>query len=341
MKEKRMFWTGWAVFLMVLMSSGPSVIADTSSTEDNFGMGKLEIRSQAIGQSLRLTLPMLVPGDITEGYRSYLGMTWTNVWANDEEFLLDYEMLDTFLAVGYGFDKRWGMALCLDNRSYFGGAMDGFIEGFHDLFGIDQDGRDEAPSGRNTIVMYDSETGEKIAELSASDLSNTGANLLLNYNIDFGHPLLPSMNIYGVMRYELESAKVFTKSNRIDYGLGVGLSKRWFRNWYTYGVLGYTWYADRGRTSPGNVQFTDEQFTGLFALAWQYSPNLGLMAQYLYCDAAIKTLRELNKPSHEIHLGFKYRISSTYMIDFALIENIITMDNSPDFGIHLGLSIGI
>lgn len=41
------------------------------------------------------------------------------------------------------------------------------------------------------------------------------------------------------------------------------------------------------------------------------------------------------------HLGFIWRLSKAYVLDFALIANIITMDNSPDFGLHLGLSIGM
>lgn len=36
------------------------------------------------------------------------------MWANDEEFLLDYEMLDTFLGIGYGLNHHLGMALIAD-----------------------------------------------------------------------------------------------------------------------------------------------------------------------------------------------------------------------------------
>lgn len=314
-------------------------LADDGGGRENHGMGILGIRSQAIGQSLRLTMPMLIPGDIPTGWRSYLGMTWTNIWANDADFLLDYEMLDTVVGVGYGFNDRWGVAAFVDNRSYFGGAMDDFIIGFHSLFGIDQDGRDTAPRGRSVIV--DPDIQNQTASLAASDLGNTGVSLLLNANIEFGPPAWPSMNIYGVTRYALVPAKVFSNSDRFDYGLGMGLSKRWASRWYTHAVLGYTLYADRGATTVGNVVFSDQQLSGMFSLAWQYSPSLALMAQYLYSSAVIETIPDLDTASHEVHLGVKWRLGKAYVLDFALIENIITMDNSPDFGLHFGVSIGM
>jgi hypothetical protein len=328
----------FALALIVATGVGFAAKAGAAELDANYGMGKMEIRSQAIGQSLRLTLPMLIPWDIAQGERAYAGMTWTNVWARDREFLLDYEMLDTLLAFGFGFENRWGVGMFIDHRAYFGGAMDSFIEGFHDWFGIDQDGRDQAPSGRSVIEMYDPDTGAITVEIPADKLSNTGLSLVLNHNFEFDHPLLPSLNIYGVARYPLQSPDVFEKNTSLDYGLGLGLSKRWFERWHTYAVLGYTWYADRGKTDPGNVTFENYQWIGLFAIGWQYSTDFNVIAQYVYGSAVIKTLEALDKASHEVHLGFRWRLDKAYMVDFALIENIITMDNSPDFGLHLGLN---
>ena len=333
-----MIWRMLAPVLLLSLIFVPEGSAKTSDVGNNYGSGILEIRSQAVGQSLRLTLPMLIPGDISKGSRAYVGMTWTNVWSNDSEFLLDYEMLDTLVGFGYGFNNNFGVGAFLDNRSYFGGLMDDFIEGFHNMFGIDQDGRDKAPSGRSVIQLKDPETGEVTAEIPADKLDNTGLSILANYNFYFENPQLPSMNVYGVARHTLQSPKVFEKTANLDYGLGLGLSKRWFERWYTHAVVGYTWYADRGRIEPGNVTFEDEQLTVLLALGWQYTPDFALLAQYLYGSAVINKFEELDKPSHEVHLGFRWKVNKTYMLDFALIENIITMDNSPDFGLHLGLN---
>lgn len=68
------------------------------------------------------------------------------------------------------------------------------------------------------------------------------------------------------------------------------------------------------------------------------SQSIKKSSPYLFSVAGIKTLEALDKPSHEVHLGFKLRVYGNYVMDFALIENMITLDNSPDFGVHIGLS---
>jgi len=328
-----------AIMMTALLFNTLTCPAQATHRYENRGLGTMDIRSQAIGQSLRLTLPIVAPGDIQPGLSTYIGGTWTNVWANDSEFLLDYETLDILARVSYGFNNTWGVALIYDNRSFFGGAMDGFIEGFHDLFGISQDGRDEVPSNRSIITFDDPTTGETV-EFSADKLDNSGASLLLNYT-----PPLPSgwpgINIYGVVRQSLNSADVFEESGNTDYGLGIGIASPLSDDWHAYAVAGYTIYANRGKTSPGNVAFYEEQFTGMLALTWQFTSQAALVGQYLYSGATIKSFASLNEPSHEIHLGVKWRIGERFLLQAALLQNIINFDNTPDFGLHLGFQIGL
>ncbi|MBW2608155.1 MAG: DUF3187 family protein [Deltaproteobacteria bacterium] len=47
----------------------------------------------------------------------------------------------------------------------------------------------------------------------------------------------------------------------------------------------------------------------------------------------VDTLRVNSK----IFTNFKWQLSSGSIVEFALIENVITFDNSPDFGLHLAL----
>jgi len=316
--------------------------AQDHSWDYNHGLGKLEIRSQSPAQSLRLTLPMLIPGDIKPGWGTHVHFTWTNVWAEESSYLLDYEMLDTIVTATYGFNKRFGLAVGFDNRSYFGGELDNFIQEFHDAFGIDQNGRDMVSRNRKVIQTFDPQTGSLLSESSASDMNNNGLGLLLNYNVVHGTTTWPSLNIYGLVRYATKSAEGINKDNPVDYGFGLGLSKRWWKRWYTYAALGYTLFDDCNIVQPTQgvepTEFEDHQLTGMFALSWHYTPAFSILAQYLFNGPAIKNVDGLDEPSHEVHLGFKWRVGQYGLIEFALVENIITMDNSPDFGLHLGWS---
>ena len=318
-----------------------SVWAQELSYDYNRGLGKFNMRSQSPAQSLRLNMPLPIPGDIKPGWGTRLGLTWSNVWASGSKYLLDYEMFDTIVSVDYGFNDRLGLELSFENRHYFGGAMDGLIQGFHDLFGIDQNGRDGVPKNRKVIQRFDRKTGLTLSETSANELDNNGLSLLLNYNLTHGTNIWPSVNVFGIVRYGLTCADICTDNHPMDLGFGTGLAKRWSKKWYTYTVLGYTLFGSREPRTPAPgvepIEFEDNAFSGLFALSWHWTPNFSIVGQYLYSGPDIKNIAEMDKASQEVDLGFKWK-TTVGLLEFAMIENIVNYDNSADFGLHGGWS---
>lgn len=129
-------------------------------------------------------------------------------------------MLDSTLGLSYGVNDHWGMSAVIDSRSYFGGNMDHFIQGFHDLLGMDQNGRNDHDRGRSIISQYDPVTGALMGENSADGINNSGLNFLINYNFTHGNTTLPAVNLYGIARYAFESADIVSSCDGIDLGLG-------------------------------------------------------------------------------------------------------------------------
>ena len=76
----------------------------------------------------------------------------------------------------------------------------------------------------------------------------------------------------------------------------------------------------------------------MLTFAWQWKPNLSMLFQYVFSEGVVKDFGSLSDSSHEVNIGFKWRLSSGSIIEFAMVENVITHDNSPDFGLHLALS---
>ncbi len=323
--------------LILLICLTATVCPAENSTDLNYGMGILNIRSQSIAQSFRLTLPLVIPGDIKPGYQAIAETTWSNIWAQEKSYLLDYEMLDTTLGISYGFNQQLGMAVMFDSRTYFGGKMDGLIQEFHDLLNIDQNGRDDHAHGRAVITRFDPATGALIHENPAHDLNNSGLNLLVNYTFNHDSTSMPGVNLYGVARYPFQTAELINQKKGVDLGVGLGLSKKWLKDFYTYGILGYTLYTGQANSRKLPVVLKDHQFTGLFAMAYTLSENVALLGQYLYSTPVIEGIHGLDKASHEVHLGVKLRMGKKSVVGISIIENIITMDNSPDFAVHFGL----
>lgn len=326
------------VVIMNLAVLTEKVNANAENIQYNRGMGILNIRSQSVAQSLRMTLPMLIPGDIKPGWTSCAGVNWTNVWAQERSYLLDYEMLDFYGGFSHGFNHKWGVSAIYDNRSYFGGALDGFIQGAHDIMGIDQNNREDFPKNRALLQIFDRHSGIMIDEMSARDLNNSGISFLINCNIFNGTPHWPSMNVYAVTRLALEHSEIFTHSDRLETGFGLGLAKRWTDHLFTYGVIGYSFHNNHTKDySDSRLVLKKEQVNAMASMAWQSNDSWSFLLQYLYSSNAVKEIRGLRENCHELHLGLKYKIGRSRILDFSIIENIITMDNSPDFGLHVAI----
>lgn len=309
-----------------------------SAGVENTGSGLLQLHTQAPMQSLRMVMPLVSAGSVNPGWGTSLTSTWTNVWADNTYYSLDYEMLDNRVTIAYGVNESFGVSLIYDERKYFGGRMDHLIEGFHDVFGISQGDRDLSPRGEGQVVRNGTvRSGEK-----ADMFNNNGVTMSLSYDLTGGDGIIPAVNLTAAVRYGIESGDFFTEEHPLDYGFSLGLAKRWTAKTYSHVILSYTIYDfDRSRDVPGLVPviMEEQQFGGLFSFGYEYSERTTILLQYVFNAAAVTNISGLDEDSHEVALGFKYRTESVGVIEFGLLENIVNYDNSPDFGLHLGWSI--
>ena len=118
----------------------------------------------------------------------------------------------------------------------------------------------------------------------------------------------------------------------IDMGIAVGLFKRWTDRLYTYHQVGCTRY---GQQELFGLDFEEYTLFAINTLAWHWESNFTIILHYIYHEGALETFGNLSDASHELDLGFRWQLSSGNIVEFALIENIFTFDNSPDFGLHL------
>ncbi len=301
----------------------------------NFGGGPFVLASRSPGPSLRLTEPPLVPSNLSKGQVIIdAGTSWTNVWANEAFYYFDYEMIESHLSLTYGINKRWMVGISFIKRNYFGGAMDDFIIEFHDLFGIDQDGRGNAPTGKSKLLLLDG-NGNTVADLGAANVfNNSSAQLMSSLILTPGTKLLPAINLSAVVQYGLETP-FDDNADPLDISIGIGLSKRWASRWYSYHTIRYTRFS---QTNIPHLTFKNSSLSSTNTLSWQKHPGLSFLLQYMYHEDVIKNLNSLSDPSHEIGLGFKWQIRKSGVIEFSIIENILDYANSPDFGVHLAYS---
>ena len=75
--------------------------------------------------------------------------------SGSERLLLDGETYRTSLTLRRGFRSRWEYFLELSAVGHHGGLFDGFIENWHDFFGLPQGNRDRTPRDRLAVFYAD------------------------------------------------------------------------------------------------------------------------------------------------------------------------------------------
>jgi thiol-disulfide isomerase/thioredoxin len=304
------------------------------------GYGPLRIDSQSPFQSLRLGIRPRTPSTLGKGQSQVRGTgTWVNIWANSQdangtdEYFLDFEMLSLNAAYAYGITDTLEVEAEFQSRSRFGGVMDGFIQGFHDLFSIDQAGRDLVPKNDFSFDL-NPPGGAPSVSLSDGDRGTFAQGLLLSlqHNVTCGTAKLPAFSYSVGARLDTVGDGDLSGDSDWDFGVSVALARR-FKRLYVYGTLGYAWF---GQDNFRGLELRDSQWTFLAALEWRYRARQSFLAQVLISEGVVANFDPFSATSNEITLGWKWEAIDRGIFEAGLIENLATFDNSPDFGFHVG-----
>jgi thiol-disulfide isomerase/thioredoxin len=330
------------VFERTQLTMTPQGYRGKSICFSHVGYGPLSVRSQSAFQSLRLGILPRTPSTLGRGqHQIRAGATWANTWANDDaafdpdqgqygEYFLDFESLDLALAYAYGVSDTIELGVEYEQRWRFGGAMDAFIQNFHDLFGLDQSGRELVP--RNQIgIFLDPRNGNAPVDLGSEASGTFARSILLTFqhNLSCGTAKWPAVSYSISGRYSLGDFDEL-EGDGFDVAMSVSASRRLGR-FYVYMTVGYAVYASE---EFYGIELEDSQLTLLAAAEWRFKPRMSLILQYLGTEGQAVDFGPFSETSNEIVVGWKWEAAPGGVLEVGLIENVVTFDNSPDFGVH-------
>jgi len=331
------------VFQYTQLTAKPDGFRGKSVCFSHVGYGPLSVRSQSAFQSLRLGILPRTPSTLGQGqHQVRLGATWANTWNVDGgsfdpengelgPYMLDFESLDANISYAYGLSDIFQIEAEYEQRWRFGGGMDGFIESFHDLFGLGQGGRDEWPRNQ-TNIFVDPQNGDPPVYLPVGEVSGTFArNLLvtLQHNVTCGTAKWPALSWAATGRYSVGDPGD-VEGSKFDVALSAAASRR-FGKFYVYLTLGFAWY---GSDTAFGLELETTQATVLVSGEWRFKPRMSFVLQYLGSQGVAKDLGVFSDTSNEIVLGWKWEVREAGVLEIGLLENIVSFDNSPDFGVH-------
>lgn len=298
------------------------------------GYGPLSLPSQAPGQVLRLQLQPRTPSTLAAGQFEVL---WTESFANvfafeEDDYRLDYLTMNSYLSLAYGISDTvqvdFGVGNLLRNDSY----LDPLVDAFHDAFGLSDSGRDDFPENDN-IIDLELRDGVEIEDTSSGSEA-TNLTLSLQHNVTCGTTVWPALAYSVSTRWDAGGDAELEGSSPFSAGISGSAARRLGDKFYSYLGLGYNWY---GLDESRGLQLSDEQWGALVAVEWSYRSSRSLVLQYLVSEAVAEDRAPFDDSAHEITLGWKGEIRPGTVLEIGLIENVINVDNSPDFGLHFGI----
>ncbi len=254
-----------------------------------------------------------------------LASHFTRSRRGDEAVSLDGETLRAALRWERQASNRWRIGAELPWLVHGGGVLDGFIEGWHEFFGLPSLGRDRVPRGRLRLTY-------RRAGRTRVDIRSAR-----NGPGDLG--------LYAVHRIDRHALAVRLKLPTGEAGdlLGSGapaLSAWWRGRWpLPRGALhagaGGAWLG-QGGVLPGRQRHR-VAFGGV-AAAWRVRPRLALKLQLDAHTALYRSaLRELGDAVLQISAGGSIALGRGWYLDLAVVEDELRYDASPDVTFHLAL----
>lgn len=257
---------------------------------------------------------------------------------NGELILLDGENYRINLALRYGIAARVEGGIDIPYVGIGGGIFDRFIEGWHDFFGLPQEGRPQAPrnrllysyvkDGRTRLLLDDSGSG-------LGDIRLSGGIQLY----DDGRPNPRQVALRASLKLPTGESSGLRGSGSTDFAL-------WLTAADDCGLpaLGHlTLFGAAGgmAMTDGDVMRDQQRHLagfGTLGLGWGPAEWIDFKAQLSGHTPFFRKsgLRELNEPALQLLVGGTLRFSDKTSLDIGVSEDV-AINTSPDVALHLAL----
>ncbi len=324
----------------LIFIAGMVLVCGANAVEASPGKGPVQVYNRFPPHLMFLTPGFESPGLVPAGKINLsVAADYSSVYVNEKSrtwsVLMDMEMAVFDLGLEYGVLEWFSLSMDLPFASMNSGFLDGFIEGYHDAFGLAGYGREGRPE--NKFAYYMHKDGRKWFRSESGGIHMADASLCAKIPLleeKRGSPLAASFS-YRI-KFPCGNEEKGLGSGGLDHGFFVS-SK------FTLGpVITYL--------SPGMIMLSDPHIQGmdislnniysLFA-GWEYILNeeWSLLAQLNYYTSPFRDtgIPQLDENTMEMSLGFIYELTGGLQLEFAFCEDLTR--SAPDFNLHLGLNL--
>ncbi|WP_321370049.1 DUF3187 family protein [uncultured Desulfuromusa sp.] len=273
------------------------------------------------------------------GYKVYfdldLASNATTGGDAETQIHLDGETLQETLGVRYGVNEHIQIGFDLSWVNHKKGSLDGFIDDWHDFFGLPTGDRDDLPE--NDLSYRYQRNGEELFNIDDSVDGLGDLRLHLSWQLATSKPVATALHL----SLKVPTGDADKMTGNEGWGLGLSLAQD-YRISLGDGAMASFWGGIGGSwLEDGDI--LAEQVENWAANAWLgagWSPNdrIALKVQ-LDTQTALydSELEELGDPALILTLGGTIALTEQTFLDLG-VEEDLAVNSSPDVSFHLGLS---
>ncbi len=257
-------------------------------------------------------------------------LTANYAWANSaiaqaserETLVVDAETRELTLTAQHMLANGYAVRAQLPYRSTSAGSLDGFIDNWHDTFGLPEGMR---PSfDKDSLQLLYRRDGTRLIDSGAS--SSGVGDLSIQVGRQFGHSSAHSIAAWLGASLPTGDANDFTGSGSLDVLAAVSGDYRVSNRWIVFGQLAGTWLGDGNRLSKQQKQWAASATVGItgratdaLSLTLQFDGHTGVFATEdldFLGDALM------------LSLGGSYRFQDDWTLTLGLTEDIAVESTS-------------
>ncbi len=324
------------VLLLLVLAQEPQEPPGLWQRDENIGLGLFHTESLSPFPSLRTGFAPRMPSSIGEGeFELRVNEDWARVLSVRDEWLMDYDVLRSNLAFSWGVTGRLRLDVDYETATRTSGYLDTFIIGFHRTFKLALDNRRQYQNHPQTLRIQPRDGSPTILIDEHDPQPFQGAILVSGqYTLLEGDEALPVVAASLTLRRVLEPGDL-SLGSPVDVGASLSLAKGVGPLNFYFGASA-AWF---GQEDLSGLPLRSVMWSGVAGIEIRCFSWMSVTGQYLITSGGVDSLGDFSRPSHEITAGFKWDLGGGALLEFAILENILDFYNSPDFGVHLGLTV--
>lgn len=255
-----------------------------------------------------------------------------------EDYLVDLELAEFSVTLSRQLSERLAGYLVLGAVAYGGGSFDATIEGFHEAFGMQNDGRESLPRGQVNLLFDLAGRREAIIDgRSRSGLLDP--TLGLRYSVG-ALPAPWRLDLEAAAKVPWAGRRAWLSTGHTDLGVQATLAypRRRHAFFLSTSLVHYAGAAVRG-TGYHSEKLLPAVVTGVESrLGTRTSSVVQFYASPSVYDRDETGLQELRANKYLLSIGLRH-LRGRQMFVFAFTENVANFNNTPDAGLQFGWTL--